>query len=355
MYWPPVFSVNQNAQNQDIPSYKEAAEYLPVEADISQNLPSFPSNRTTLPLTKRIKINYSILSNNQIFNGVRPQDSTTNLSGRDASTATTEAGGKSTSAAAETTAHDSGGETTGAGGSTAAGEGSTAAKGATTGTGAGAETTEAGETGETTAAGSTTTGAGAGETTTTGQKETEARVPPANNQMCPGNKRTTDKIRKKALNLTNWRRSVLAQGQVVKRNGVYMPTAANMQKLENRYYIPKSDVASAEAPRVDAMAASIKEWWKRVRLDDPVGLHCHFRAKHQSIQVRTFTRMAWANTNKISCTVQGCGDRWHTVCLYSPFGNQVEERIYIPGTTCSACPAGTFCNGVLGLCEAPES
>ncbi|CAJ0595625.1 unnamed protein product [Cylicocyclus nassatus] len=296
---------------------------------------------------------------------------------------TAAAGGETTAAAGETTA--AGGETTGAGGSTAAGgDSTTAAEGATTGrTGTGAETTGAGTTGKTTVAGGTTTGAGAGETTTTGQKETEAPVPPANNQMCPGNKRTNDKIRKKALDLTNWRRSVLAQGQVVKRNGVYMPTAANMQKLrydcdlelkardraeacqpveneantqdyqENRYYIPKSDVASAEAPRVDAMAASIKEWWKRVRLDEPIGLQCYFRAKHESMQVRTFTRMAWANTNKMGCTVQECGDQWHAVCLYSPPGNKVEERIYIPGTTCTMCPVGTSCDRALGLCEAP--
>ncbi|CAJ0595624.1 unnamed protein product [Cylicocyclus nassatus] len=372
-----------------------------------------------------------------IFKGVRSQDSTDDPSGGDASTASdagedsgdsstqsgaeessaTERGEETTSAAAETTADGSGeettgagggettaaaggettaaagettaagGETTGAGGSTAAGgDSTTAAEGATTGrTGTGAETTGAGTTGETTAAGGTTTGAGAGETTTTGQKETEAPVPPANNQMCPGNKRTNDKIRKKALDLTNWRRSVLAQGQVVKRNGVYMPTAANMQKLrydcdlelkardraeacqpveneantadyqENRYYIPKSDVASAEEPRVDAMAASIKEWFKRVRLDEPIGLQCYFRVKHESMQLRTFTRMAWATTNKMGCTVQECGDQWHAVCLYSPPGNKVEERIYIPGTTCTMCPAGTSCDRALGLCEAPRS
>ncbi|CAJ0595912.1 unnamed protein product [Cylicocyclus nassatus] len=295
---------------------------------------------------------------------------------------TTPAAGKTTGPGGETT--PAAGETTGPGGETTPAEGAT-----TGGTGTGAETTGAGEIGETTAAGSggtTTGGTGAGETTTAaGEKTTEAPVPPATNQMCPNNRRTNDKIRKKALDMTNWRRSVLAQGQVEKRNGVYMPTAANMQKLrydcdleliardraeacealgseantadyqENRYYIPKSDVASAEAPRVDAMAASIKEWWKRVRLDEPIGLQCYFRAKHESLQVRTFTRMAWANTNKMGCTVQECGDQWHAVCLYSPPGNKVEERIYIPGTTCTMCPAGTSCDRSLGLCVAPGS
>ncbi|CAJ0595617.1 unnamed protein product [Cylicocyclus nassatus] len=321
----------------------------------------------------------------EIFEGVRSQDPTTAAA---AGGETTAAAGGTTAAAGETTA--AGGETTGARGSTAAGESTTAAEGATTGgTGTGAETTGAGETVETTAAGSggtTTGGTGAGETTTAaGEKTTKVPVPPANNQMCPGNKRTNDKIRKKALDMTNLYRSVLAQGQVAKRNGVYMPTAANMQKLrydcdleliardraescaalgseantadyqENRYYIPKSDVASAEAPRVDAMAASIKEWWERVRLDEPIGLQCYFRAKHESLQVKTFTRMAWADTNKMGCTVQECGDQWHAVCLYSPPGNKVEERIYIPGTTCTMCPVGTSCDGALGLCATPES
>ncbi|CAJ0595902.1 unnamed protein product [Cylicocyclus nassatus] len=321
-----------------------------------------------------------------VFEGVRSEDaaSTTDTNPPASAISTTPGDGGITTSA--------GGKTTGAGGSTAAEGSTTAAEGATTGgTGTGAETTGA-ETGETTAAGSggtTTGGTGAGETTTggtaAGEKTTEAPVPPATNQMCPNNRRTNDKIRKKALDMTNWRRSVLAQGQVEKRNGVYMPTAANMQKLrydcdleliardraeacealgseantadyqENRYYIPKSDVASAEAPRVDAMAASIKEWWKRVRLDEPIGLQCYFRAKHESLQVRTFTRMAWANTNKMGCTVQECGDQWHAVCLYSPPGNKVEERIYIPGTTCTMCPAGTSCDRSLGLCVAPGS
>ncbi|VDN21192.1 unnamed protein product [Cylicostephanus goldi] len=34
MYWPPVFSVDQNAQNHVIPSYKEAAHYIPAEVSL---------------------------------------------------------------------------------------------------------------------------------------------------------------------------------------------------------------------------------------------------------------------------------------------------------------------------------
>ncbi|VDN33025.1 unnamed protein product [Cylicostephanus goldi] len=129
--------------------------------------------------------------------------------------------------------------------------------------------------------------------------------------------------------MTNWRRSVLAQGQVVKRNGVYMPAAANMQSLRYDCELELKARARAEecaAEGIDGANAyyeenrhySVKEWWKQVRLDEPIGLSCYFRAKHQSRSVRSFTRMAWANSNKIGCTIQECDDRWHSVCLYSP-------------------------------------
>ncbi|KHJ85150.1 SCP-like protein [Oesophagostomum dentatum] len=160
----------------------------------------------------------------------------------------------------------------------------------------------------------------------------------------------------------------------MKRNGVYMPQAANMVKLkydcnleisardkaqscltdentdtsyqENLHVVPKANVMD----RPDAMRQGVMQWWKQVRIDSPIGMQVTFRAFHANMPVRSFTRMAWAETTKIGCAVKSCEPNWHVVCHYSPPGNKIMQKIYIPGNPCSACPAGTTCDYGLGLC-----
>ncbi|CAJ0595903.1 unnamed protein product [Cylicocyclus nassatus] len=199
-------------------------------------------------------------------------------------------------------------------------------------------------------------------------------VPPAENQICSMNA-GWDPVRTKALDMTNWRRSQLALGQVDKANSVYMPQAANMQKLRYDCELEKSAIArakacpedqyvsvdvqenknkiakSAVADQVQAMSESVKTWWKVIRNDpNNIGLQVFWRQKFESSTLPSFSRMAWALSNKMGCAVESCGSDWQAVCHYAPGGNKIEERIYLPGTTCTQCPAGTHCDSSLGLC-----
>lgn len=58
-----------------------------------------------------------------------------------------------------------------------------------------------------------------------------AHVNPEINQICPGNGEMNDRIRVKAVDMHNYRRSQLATGKVAKFNGNKLPKAANMIKL----------------------------------------------------------------------------------------------------------------------------
>ncbi|EYC28753.1 hypothetical protein Y032_0007g3401 [Ancylostoma ceylanicum] len=116
----------------------------------------------------------------------------------------------------------------------------------------------------------------------------------------------------------NYRRSILAQGQVTKRNNNYMPRASNMIELkydctlevaardraqscatneiqgglENKYMVSVSSVND----RVEAMAKGVKEWWKQVRKDAPIGMAVTFRDHHQYLPIRSFTRVRYIPT-----------------------------------------------------------
>ncbi|XP_072143624.1 CRISP/Allergen/PR-1-like [Dermacentor andersoni] len=70
--------------------------------------------------------------------------------------------------------------------------------------------------------------------------------------------------------------------------------------------------------------------------------------------VTHFTQMIWAETRYIGCGFSNFyqGNRYTRifVCNYAPVGNTGREPIYLPGPTCSECPAGSFCNPATGLC-----
>ena len=65
--------------------------------------------------------------------------------------------------------------------------------------------------------------------------------------------------------------------------------------------------------------------------------------------------MVWSRTSKIGCGVKQCQGGIVVVCHYSPAGNVVGQNVYSPGSTCSACPAGTTCSRSSGLCTTGQS
>ncbi|PIO64303.1 SCP-like protein [Teladorsagia circumcincta] len=175
------------------------------------------------------------------------------------------------------------------------------------------------------------------------------------NQICPTNPDMNDRIRLKAIEMHNYRRSNLANGKVKKNNGNYLPAAANMIRLrydceletsarlsvnrcsDSKYPSLPSDVqenirgvAKSNARyRVNAIELAVKHWWSRVRMVDGIGMAVMYRAKHVSSTISYFTRnpiftraghdkdddlqMAWATTKFVGCAVsvrQLCGDKW---------------------------------------------
>ncbi|PIO77392.1 SCP-like protein [Teladorsagia circumcincta] len=210
-------------------------------------------------------------------------------------------------------------------------------------------------------------------TTTTNALPSNPRI----NQICTGNPGMNDRIRTRALEMTNYRRSRLARGFVSKSNGRRLPMAADMIRLryncsletsakaavdscttsysnippgvqQNIYSIPKSRAQY----RVDAITEAVKEWWSQVRRVDGIGMKVIYRAKHEGSPISWFTRMAWAKTTTLGCAVSlNCGSMWYAACHYYPGGNIVDDVVYMKGYPCTACPLGYFCTTGL-LCGA---
>ncbi|VDK79000.1 unnamed protein product [Cylicostephanus goldi] len=121
----------------------------------------------------------------------------------------------------------------------------------------------------------------------------------------------------------------------------------NVDIQENKNKIAKSAVAD----QVEAMSESVKTWWKVIRSDtNIIGLQVWWRAKFESSTLPSFSRMAWASSNKMGCAVESCGNDWQVVCHYAPGGNKAEEKIYVPGTAATQCPTGTSPDKTMGLC-----
>lgn len=195
------------------------------------------------------------------------------------------------------------------------------------------------------------------------------------NQICIGNVYMNDRIRIKARDMHNYRRSQLAKGEVAKFNGNKLPSAANMVELTYNCELEKTAYAHAttcsndysnsdtrpgtaeniymasgsSVPyRVDAMAEAINFWWKQIRLQtQSIGMAVTFKQTHLQSPVRFFTMMAWATTTKFGCGVAKCSGGFFVVCHYQPGGNVVGATVYSKGTTCSQCPTGTYCSSPL--------
>ncbi|KHJ89750.1 SCP-like protein [Oesophagostomum dentatum] len=189
----------------------------------------------------------------------------------------------------------------------------------------------------------------------------------------------TDALRTKFLDAHNYRRELLATGQVAKRNGNYLPKAANMQRMRYNCALevqvgeflktcPKA--GSAESARIGtgenflrisqdgiadytkAVEKAVTSWWKVIRTTEGIGMAVTFRAHHVGAPISSFTQMAWATSRKLGCAVAKCTGDYIAVCRYQPRGNYVEQVVYAKGTPCSACPSGAWCtNGA--LCALP--
>ncbi|EYC30008.1 hypothetical protein Y032_0005g2390 [Ancylostoma ceylanicum] len=222
----------------------------------------------------------------------------------------------------------------------------------------------------------TTTPAATG--TTTLPTSPEAGFPTGASTKCP-NSRMTDTLRDEYVRLHNFRRSLLATGQIPRKDGKLLPTASNMQRItydcnmeegaiQWAAQCPKSNSPQNFRPGVGenfrefpatkftfdtAAKKSVTEWWKPIRDVNYFEKVVVFRPFHEGAPISSFTQMGWATSNKLGCSIVKCAtsNRYVAVCRYSPGGNIVNSNVYTVGSVCSACPSGsTSCSPNEGLC-----
>ncbi|CAJ0602095.1 unnamed protein product [Cylicocyclus nassatus] len=236
--------------------------------------------------------------------------------------------------------------------------------------------------------GSCNTGTGlceiAAETTTTVAKETATtkpasypgELPSGTNTQCSSNVGMTDELRMQFLDTQNYRRSILAKGQVPRPSGNYLPTGANIIKLNFSCALEKEAIQEVrQCPTSkttngtygknfdtfasttltstyrDAVKKAVTNWWKVVRKEsNGPGMQVTFRSNHVNQPVETYTQIAWANTRYIGCAIAKCSSSYTVICLYDPKGNIVDQVLYMKGSPCAACPTGTTCDSAIGLC-----
>ncbi|KAL6740233.1 hypothetical protein Aduo_013608 [Ancylostoma duodenale] len=228
----------------------------------------------------------------------------------------------------------------------------------------------------TTAPPSTVTPSTSESTTSAGQSTVPPlTVPPGagENNRCPQNAGMNDDIRYAILNMHNWRRKTLADGEVSDKSGTILPRGANILKLRYNCALEADAMSRAmqcilqqsgrsERPGQGENQASIalngvnnyrqagelavKTWWKG-RLADDIGKGITYHSRYNGNSVEAFTQMAWATTQKIGCAVVKCPTAYNVVCRYTPRGNHIDRIIYSRGKQCTQCPEFTRCSDSL--------
>ncbi|EYB93981.1 hypothetical protein Y032_0177g616 [Ancylostoma ceylanicum] len=174
-------------------------------------------------------------------------------------------------------------------------------------------------------------------------------------------------------------RSQLALGNILKNNGK-MPQASNMWKIRYNCGLEEAAIQYASTCPVEssdpssrrgveenfrtfparrfktfeeAAKKSVTEWWKVIRSSGYfTDKSVVFRPFHKQEPISSFTRVAWAATKNVGCSIVKCttDDRYVSVCRYTPSGNIVGESIYKIGPYCSSNPGTTqSCDKNTGL------
>ncbi|VDO19140.1 unnamed protein product [Heligmosomoides polygyrus] len=105
------------------------------------------------------------------------------------------------------------------------------------------------------------------------------------------------------------------------------------------------------ASREGAADAAMAEWWDELSRNGMRSDMLFDKATRTRTNgtVTRFTKMAWWSNKSLGCAIQQCRKFYSVVCMYSPGGNNVDNRVYNVGAVCSGCAA--VC--VNGLCPAP--
>ncbi|CAJ0602190.1 unnamed protein product [Cylicocyclus nassatus] len=198
-------------------------------------------------------------------------------------------------------------------------------------------------------------------------------LPTGENTKCPKNVGMKDNLRTKFLDMHNYRRGLLAQGQVQKNTGNLLPTGANILKMEYDCTLEKKaieEVRNCPTSKkgygknfitvsingltwLEGVNQVVTSWWKVVRQYPGPGMEVTFRQNHVNQPIESFTQMGWATSKKLGCAIAKCSNHYTAICNYDPRGNYVEQVIYQKGSPCKACP--TQCDGQGGVIEASDT
>ncbi|EYC30755.1 hypothetical protein Y032_0004g1750 [Ancylostoma ceylanicum] len=174
--------------------------------------------------------------------------------------------------------------------------------------------------------------------------------------------RMTDALRNEYV------RGLLAKGEIPRKDGKYLPKAANMWRMSYDCDLEAGAIQHAStcpsalsepssrpgigenlktfpAPRFTfdtAAKKSVTEWWKPIRDVNYFENVVVFRPIHDGQPISSFTQMGWALTNKLGCSIVKCrtDDRYVGVCRYRPNGNIVNSNVYQVGNICTMNPGG---------------
>jgi hypothetical protein len=186
------------------------------------------------------------------------------------------------------------------------------------------------------------------------------------------------------LNFHNNLRQEVAKGNTPNKDGVKLPTAANMNRLsydmnlealaqnwanqcttvhsteqqrngtgENLYYTTASNQNTLSGLTAAA------NWWSSELASYGVNTALNFTKAEFDKTIGHWTNMVWAKTTKVGCAVKLCPanpantkvqtEHTYVVCNYSPAGNWLNWLIYEKGTPCSKCQSGSTCSSPLCL------
>ncbi|CAJ0602135.1 unnamed protein product [Cylicocyclus nassatus] len=188
----------------------------------------------------------------------------------------------------------------------------------------------------------------------------------------------TDTLRILMMDMHNIRRAQLASGQL-KYDGQSFPSATNMNRLiwscalekeahdylatcpkeayknptclgpmENFY---RATISGNSSTFKETSKKILKQWWDVYQNYPNPGLSADYTASLIDTPVESYTRMAWAQTREIGCSIAKCGNEYLQSCRYRPNGNVINKPIYNVGHVCSECyTLGAGPCGSGGLC-----
>lgn len=116
----------------------------------------------------------------------------------------------------------------------------------------------------------------------------------------------------------------------------------------------QSDGSGSEAAKTrEAIEGAVLSWYDEIRF--MASSYFHSFPMHTPNTIGHFTALVWGVTSQIGCGYiryrKGSTTHRSVGCNYRPGGNLVGSPIYLAGSPCSRCPAGTTCSEEYpGLC-----